>query len=209
MHYDAKRFNAWLSEPLRKYTGAMLALLVIPLLLSFTLPLWRISMSAPQYPNGLTLDIYAYTVTAGNEGRDLAEINTLNHYIGMRHLDREAFGDLDWIPFALGGLAIFALRIAVIGEIRGLVDLVVLTFYVSCFAFGRFVYTLYAFGHHLRPDAPVKVPGFMPAVLGQKQIANFSTESWPQWGSILLLLYAAGVLALLLAQVPALRKGSR
>src|SRR3990167_6972316 len=105
----------------------------------------------------------------------------------MRTLDREAMSDLDWLPFALGALLIFALRVAAIGNVSALVDLVVMTTYVSAFAFARFVYTLYIFGHNLNPSAPVKVPGFMPAVLGTKQIANFTTHSWPQAGSYFLM----------------------
>ncbi len=116
----------------------------------------------------------------------------------MRTLDREAMSDLDWIPFALGALAIFTLRVAAIGNVSALVDLGVMTFYVSLFAFGRFVYTLYIFGHNLKPDAPVKVPGFMPAVLGSKKIANFTTHSWPQGGSILLGIFVTGILVVLL-----------
>lgn len=192
------KFYAFLAKPLKPASRLLLALLVVPLALSFTQPLWRISMEAPQYPGGLYLDIFAYTVEGGNNGQHLQEINTLNHYIGMRTLDREAMSDLDWIPFALGALLIFALRVAAIGNVQALVDLVVMTSYVSLFAFGRFVYTLYIFGHHLKPDAPVKVPGFMPAVLGSKQIANFTTHSWPQWGSAFLATFAIGIVVVLL-----------
>lgn len=191
------RFYAFLAQPLRPASRIVLAALTIPLALSFFQPLWRISMEAPQYPGGLYLDIYAHTVEGGNNGQHIQEINTLNHYIGMRTLDRAAMTDLDWIPFALGALALFALRVAAIGNVSSLVDLAVATFYVSAFAFGRFVYTLWVFGHHLKPDAPVKVPGFMPAVLGSKQIANFTTHSWPREGSMLLGLFVLGVVVLL------------
>ncbi|MBL8916750.1 MAG: hypothetical protein JNM17_38970 [Archangium sp.] len=190
------RFYAFLAQPLRPTARVLLAALTIPLALSFFQPLWRISMEAPQYPGGLYLDIYAHTVEGGNNGQHLQEINTLNHYIGMRTLDRAAMTDLDWIPFALGALALFALRVAAIGNVSSLVDLAVATFYVSAFAFGRFIYTLWVFGHHLKPDAPVKVPGFMPAVLGSKQIANFTTHSWPREGSLLLGVFALGVVVL-------------
>jgi len=198
MRLYVNRFYEFLSRPLKPASRVVLAVLAIPLALSFTQPLWRISMEAPQYPNGLTMDIYAYTVEGGNNGQHIQEINTLNHYIGMRTLDREAMSDLDWIPFALGALFIFALRVAAIGNVSALLDLVVMTTYVSAFAFGRFVYTLYIFGHHLKPDAPVKVPGFMPAVLGSKQIANFTTHSWPQWGSAMLGTFAVGTVLVLL-----------
>ena len=117
MRLYVDRFYAFLARPLFTRTRWLLVLLVVPLLLSFAYPLWRITMEAPQYPNGLELDIYAYKLEGGNGGQHLQEINTLNHYIGMRSLDREALGDLDWIPFALGGLAIFTLRVAAIGLI--------------------------------------------------------------------------------------------
>lgn len=191
-------FYAFLGKPLKPAARFVLAALAIPVALSFTAPLWKISMEAPQYPSGLYMDIYSYKVEGGNNGQHIQEINTLNHYIGMRTLDRAAMSDLDWIPFALGALFIFALRVAAIGNVSALVDLVVMTSYVSAFAFGRFVYTLYIFGHNLKPDAPVKVPGFMPAVLGTKQIANFTTHSWPQEGSYYLGVFAVGIVAVLL-----------
>lgn len=195
------RFYAFLARPLPLGSRLALGLLAIPLGASVLFPLWRITMEAPQYPAGLELDIYAYTVQGGNGGQHLAEINTLNHYIGMRSLDRGALSDLDWIPFALGALFIFCLRVAAIGTVSSLVDLVVGTLYVSAFAFGRFVYTLWDFGHHLRADAPVKVPGFTPAILGSKQIANFTTHSFPSVGSFLLALFALGTGAVLFAQL--------
>lgn len=208
MRLYVNRFYAFLQQPLRPWSRVVLALLVVPLALSFTRPLWRISMEAPQYPAGLYMDIYAYTVEGGNDGQHLQEINTLNHYIGMRTLDREAMSDLDWLPFALGALIIFALRVAAIGNVSALVDLVVVTTYVSVFAFGRFVYTLYIFGHHLKPDAPVKVPGFMPAVLGSKQIANFTTHSFPSAGSYLLAVFAIGTVLVLIAHLVAGRRAA-
>jgi hypothetical protein len=204
----ADRFYVFLAQPLKPTARILLALLVVPLLLSFGQPLWRISMEAPQYPGGLELDIYAYKIEGGNNGQHLQEINTLNHYIGMHALDRAALSDLDWIPFALGALAIFALRTAAIGNVSGLVDLVVMTSYVSVFAFGRFVYTLYVFGHNLNPHAPVKVPGFMPAVLGSKQIANFTTHSFPNLGSIFLGTFALGVVLVLAWQLVLGRKAA-
>ena len=191
------RFYDFLSRPLFPWTRWVLAALVVPLALSFTLPLWRISMNAVQYPEGLQLDIYSWRLEPGNNGQHLQEINTLNHYIGMKKLDESAMPDLNWIPFALGALLIFTLRVAAIGNVRALVDLVVMTTYVSAFAFARFIYMLYQYGHDLSPQAPVKVAPFMPAVLGSKQIANFTTHSYPGWGSALLGLFVVGIVAVL------------
>ena len=192
LHVD--RFYDFLARPLFKSSRLVLLALTVPLALCFTLPLWRISMEAPQYRNGLYVDIYTYKIEGGNNGQHLQEINLLNHYIGMHKLDRASMSDLDWLPFALGALFICALRVAAIGNVRSLIDLVVMTLYVSAFAFTRFVFTLYKFGHELDPEAPVKTVPFTPAIFGSKQVANFMTHSFPQGGSYLLMVFVVGVI---------------
>jgi hypothetical protein len=186
-------FLELMDEPVRGRSRVLLALLVIPLVVSFAFPLWEISMTAPQYPKGLYLDIYAHRLSAGHDGADLDEINTLNHYIGMHKITRDELRDLEWIPAALGVLALLALRVAAVGNVRSLVDAAVLTVYVSAFAFGRFVYMLYTFGHHLDPTAPVRMDPFMPVVLGTKQVANFTTHSFPMLGSLFMGMFAGGL----------------
>lgn len=190
-------FYAFLDRPLYGWARVTLMLLVIPLGIALTQPLWRIDLSAPQYPKGLWMEIYAHKVEGGNHGQHINEINTLNHYIGMHKIDRAELSDLDWVPFAIGVLIVLALRCAVIGSVRTLIDLVVLTGYVSVFAFGRFIYKLYVFGHNLDPSAPLKVDPFTPAIFGTKKIANFTTTSMPQAGSLLIGVYATGLLVLL------------
>lgn len=203
------KFYEFLSRPLFPAARVILALLVIPLALSFTQPLWHIGMTAPQYPDGLEMDIYSYKLEGGNDGQHISEINTLNHYIGMHSIDRDSLRDLDWIPFALGLLALLALRVAAIGNVRSLIDLVVLAGYVSAFAFARFVYMLYSYGHDLAPDAPVKVEPFMPVVIGGKQIANFYTTSWPGLGSVFLGVFVGGMVALLVWHLWAGRRAAK
>ena len=143
-------------------------------------------MKAPQYPQGLKMDIYSYQVVGGNDGHDIQEINVLNHYIGMHTITREELRDLDWIPFALVAMALLSLRASLVGNVRALIDLSMIAGYVLVVAFGRFVWMLWEFGHQLDPKAPVKVEPFMPVVIGQKQIANFLTWSMPQLGSVLI-----------------------
>jgi copper chaperone NosL len=191
------RLYDYLGQPLILKSRVVLLALIIPLALAFTAPLWRISMTAPQYPKGLSMDVFAYKLVGGGNGQHITEINTLNHYIGMRKLDATSFADLDWIPFALGLLGILALRTALIGRVRDLIDLVVMTAYVSVFAFGRFVYQLWVFGHDLDPHAPVKVAPFMPVVLGHKTVANFETYSMPAAGSYYLATFVVGSMLVL------------
>jgi len=192
------RFYEFLDRPIYGRARIALVALVIPLLLAFTMPLWKMSLHAPQYPKGLYMDIFAHKLDGGHDGHDITEINTLNHYIGMHKIDRTELSELDWMPFALMALALLTLRCAAIGNVRMLVDLVVVTGFVASYSMGRFVYKLYVFGHNLDPHAPLTVPPFTPAVFGRKQIANFATESYPQLGSIYVGVFVVGVAALLL-----------
>lgn len=205
---DRSRLYRILDEPLGAATRLSIVLLLAPLLLSLLLPLWTIRMLAPQYPDGLRLDIYAYTIQGGNEGRDLPEINTLNHYIGMRKLDRADFTDLDWMPFAIGALALLGLRVAAIGNVRALIDLAVLSMYFATFSAGRFVFKLWTYGHDLDPQAPIDMQPFMPAILGTKQIGNFATQGYPLLGSFLLSIFIGGIAGLALWQLVSLRSRS-
>jgi hypothetical protein len=209
MKKTADSFWEFLDVPLRGGARLLLLVLVVPLLLSFLFPLWRISMKAPQYPKGLTMDIYSYQLVGGNDGHDVAEINTLNHYIGMHSITREELRDLDWMPFAIVAMAALALRAALLGNVRTLIDLSMIAAYVSLVAFGRFVWMLYEFGHHLDPKAPVKVQPFMPVVIGEKQIANFLTHSMPHVGSLLMGAFTLGVWAVTLLYLWRGRRESR
>ena len=186
-------FYEFISRPVRLWSRAVLVVLVVPLALTFTQPLWNISMLAPQYPAGLSLDIFTHKVEGGRQGGDIQEINTLNHYIGMAHIDRVALSDLDWVPFAFGGLMILALRVAAIGTISSLIDLTVVSLYFSAFALGRFVYRLWLLGHNLDPTAPMKIAPFTPPVFGTEQIANFTVTSLPRMASVYAAIFVIGV----------------
>ncbi len=187
------RFHSVLGRPLRARSRILLLGLLLPLVASLFVPLWRIRMVAPQYPQGLRMDIHASRLTGGHDGHDIAEINNLNHYIGMAKIEQSSIPELGWIPFAFGVLGLLAMRAAVIGVIRDLVDLSVLLVYVTAFFFARFVLMLYNYGHRLDPHAAFQVKPFMPAVIGTKQVANFTTHSLPQWGTLLVGIFAIGV----------------
>jgi hypothetical protein len=81
-------FYSFLAQPLFFRSRLFLAALVVPLLLAFLVPLWRIELSSPQHPQGLTLDVYAHTVKGGHDGADIREINILNQSMGVQALVR-------------------------------------------------------------------------------------------------------------------------
>ena len=189
-------FNHALARPLRGSARAFVLALLIPLGIAAFAPLWTLKMAAPQYPAGLELRIYPYTV----EG-DIQEVNTLNHYIGMSPIDRAALSDLDWLPFAIGAAGLLILRVAAIGDLRALVDLVALFTYFGVFSMARFAYTLYVFGHNLKPDAPFSVEPFTPVVLGTGQVANFTITSLPATGALALSVVGVALLGVLVASL--------
>jgi hypothetical protein len=126
----------------------------------------------------------------------------------MKPIDRAALTDLDWIPFALGLLALLTLRCAAIGNVRALVDLVVVSGYVATFAFARFIYKLWYFGHSLDPAAPIRLAPFTPAIVGKKQVANFAVESWPQGGTVYVGVFLLGVVGVTLWHLVAGRRAA-
>jgi hypothetical protein len=187
--------------------GRLLLLLAIPVLLTGSLlPLWRISLVAPQYAEGLTLDMYSYQIVAGNGGQDLAEINTLNHYIGMKPIAEADFLEMKLLPFAVGVFALLALRAAAVGRIITLVDLSVLFVYFGAFSLGSFAYRLYTYGHHLDPKAPMTIEPFMPVVIGSQQIANFVQTSLPLAGTACMTTFFLLVLVALWSSVREARR---
>jgi hypothetical protein len=176
-------FTRWLDLELDVRARMMVVLAAVLLTPVFFAPLWNLTMFAPQYPDGLRLDIWSYALAGGNGGQDLKEINLLNHYIGMRDLVADDFTEFHWLPFAIGALALFALRAAVLGRMRDLVDVTVLMTYVSAFSLWSFAHRLWEYGHTLAPEAAVKVAGFMPPLFGYQQIANFEVYSYPEMAS--------------------------
>lgn len=158
----------------------------IGLALTFFFPLWHINLIAPQYRDGLDMWIYTYQLVGGNEGQDIAEINLLNHYIGMAEIHEADFWEMRFLPFAIGFFILFGLRAAVFGQMRILVDYLVLFLYFSLFSLGSFVYRLYSYGHDLDPHAPMNVEPFWPTLIGTKQIANMTQTSLPGVSSYLI-----------------------
>ena len=54
----------------------------------FVLPLWNITLKAPQYPEPLGMDIYIDKFADANPN-DIKNINIMNHYIGMEDIPEQ------------------------------------------------------------------------------------------------------------------------
>lgn len=190
-----QRVSRFLEEPIGLAARFMLLAAVVLLVATYFFPLWNLTMFAPQYPDGLRLDIYSYVLVGGNGGQDVKEINVLNHYIGMQDLVNESFTEFKWMPFVIGALGLLILRAIVHGTVESLLDVTMLFVYFGGFSLWSFGYKLYRYGHDLSPAAAVRVPPFMPPMFGGQQIANFEVYSYPRPASYAI----AGVVVLLIA----------
>jgi copper chaperone NosL len=186
-----------------KLSRLLFAIAAVTLLGAFAFPLWRIDLIAPQYPEGLGMLIRINTVT-GIKPNDLANINGLNHYIGMKAIEPDAIPELRVMPWIVVGLAAFGLIGAAIGRRRllqvWLGGFVVLAG-VGLIDFWRWEYD---YGHNIDFDhAIIKVPGmtYQPPLIGTKQLLNFTASSWPALGSAFLAVaFGLGIAALVVAR---------
>jgi len=191
-----KREFKFLHQPLNLVSRLILLLAAGAVAASVLFPLWRLRLIAPQYSEGLQLDIYAWKIQGGGlNGNDLSEINNLNHYIGMRPLHQADFTEMQVLPFMFGLFVLLALRAAVLGGMRFVVDLFMLASWFGVFSIGSFYYRLYTYGHQLDPKAAMTIEPFTPLIFGTQQIANFTQSSYPQLGTYLLWVFMALLLA--------------
>ena len=168
----------------------------------YLVPLWRIELHAPQYPEGLGMLIRLNTIT-GIKPADLDNINGLNHYIGMKAIDPGIIPVLRMMPWVVGGLALLALVTAASGQRALLVGWLAAFAAAGMGGLLEFYRWSYDYGHNLAPDAIIKVPGmtYQPPLIGSKQLLNFVAESWPATGSWLAAgAFALGAAALLLGR---------
>jgi copper chaperone NosL len=154
----------------------------------YFVPIWFISLAAPQYPEGLGMKIWINKV-AGSTPYDLQNINLLNHYIGMHEIISESIPELLFMPYVLGYLIVGAFITFIYPKVYmvvvGILNFILLGI-VGLSDFWRWEYN---YGHNLNPDAPIIVPGmaYQPPLLGCKEMLNITACSFPSWGGIVLL----------------------
>lgn len=167
----------------------MLLVVMALLVSSVFVPMWRIELSAPQYPEGLVLLLHADKIAG-----DVDIINGLNHYIGMKTLHKEDFIEFTVLPYIIGFFALCALAVAVIAMKKGLYALFISFILFGILAGVDFYRWNYEYGHNLDPNAAIQVPGmsYQPPLLGYKQLLNFGAYSIPDTGGWMLI--AAGLL---------------
>lgn len=148
------------------------------LIASIFQPYWRLTLHAPQYPKGLHVIASLSTL----EG-DVAEIDGLNHYIGMRPLGEAATFERS---IALIGIAALVLLIlaAIFIHNKWVTLLALPALLFPAIFLADLQYWMANFGQNLNPSAPLSssVKPFIPPVLFEGKIAQFSTWAQPELG---------------------------
>lgn len=145
------------------------------LVVSIFLPYWELTLHAPQYPKGLSVQAFLNNL----EG-DVAEIDGLNHYIGMRPLAEAAAFEKS---ISVIGVVVMALLIlgAVFVHSRWAALLALPALLFPLIFLADLQFWLANFGQNLDPTAPLSssVKPFIPPVLFTGHIAQFSTTAVP------------------------------
>lgn len=162
----------------KKLSVPSMALLIIAaglFVTSIFFPWWGMKFFAPQYPEGLDIIVYPNKLEDAN---DVAIINGLNHYIGMKEFSEENFPELSYLSYIIGGLALLTLVVAILRNKKlliGLIGLFVIGGALGVYDIHRW---LKSYGTELDPMAPIDVPPFVPPIIGENTIANFVTHSY-------------------------------
>ena len=165
--------------------------------LLLTQPIWVIYLRAPQYPEGLQLQIF-HNSFVGN----VDQINGLNHYIGMEKIHNNMFPEFKVMRYFIGGLVLWGLAAAAIGRRWAL----------ASWLFGLLAYVVWAvwdmyswgwnYGHNLDPHAAIKIEGmaYQPPLFGHKKLLNFDAWSFPDVGGWVLFIAISIAVLVFLAE---------
>ncbi len=166
----------------RKLSSAsriIIAIAALGLIATYYMPLWNISMVAPQYPEGLNMWIWLDRITG-----EVDVINGLNHYIGMKHISEEMFPEFDFMIYIVAAFILFGLIVAITGSRKLLLAYLVFSVIAGIAALVDYYIWGYNYGHNLDPKAPIQIPNFsyQPPIIGHKRLLNFDAFSYPAAG---------------------------
>ncbi|NOT38339.1 MAG: hypothetical protein HOP11_13290 [Saprospiraceae bacterium] len=184
---------------LNNQSRILIAIASLSLIITYFVPVWAIYLFAPQYPEGLMMNIWLSKITG-----DVEIINGLNHYIGMKHINAEMFPEFKVLNYIVAFYLVLGLITAWNGSSKWLFWYLVFTAFGGVVALVDFYKWGYEYGHNLDPNAAIKVPGlsYQPPVLGHKRLLNFDAYSYPDIGgwivigaaSVMILIYLYPIL---------------
>ncbi len=159
------------------------------LLTLFVYPMWRITLLAPQYPDGVHMYIYINKIGGKTPGT-LQNVNILNHYIGMKPIEPDAIPELKYFPTIVLIFTGLAILVGMINWKPFYLIWLLLFVIALALAFYDFYLWEYDYGHNLDPHAPMKFDdtSFQPPLFGTKNLLNFIAKSYPHIGGYFIIL---------------------
>ncbi len=146
----------------------------------FIWPMWKITLLAPQYPDGVEMHIYINKIGGKTPGT-LQNVNILNHYIGMKKITPESIPELKYMPPIVIFFIITAFIVAFLDKKWAYWFWTISLIAILLIGLYDFYLWEYDYGHSLDPRAPMKFEGesFQPPLIGRKEIINFTAISLP------------------------------
>jgi len=169
---------------IRPVSRVLIVFAALALSLTYFLPLWRIALDAPQYPEGLGIEIWINQMK-GQNPNDLAKINNLNHYIGMKKINPASIAELKVMPWVMRAMLLFGIAVGILGKRKLLLFWLITFIIVALVGFVDYYLWGYDYGHNLDFEhAIIKIPGmnYQPPLIGSKQLLNFTATSFPGSG---------------------------
>lgn len=174
----------------------------------FFLPLWNISLEAPQYPEAIGMDIWINKI-ADHNPNDIKNINLMNHYVGMKDIP-EHLPEFDIFPLVIIGMSVLGIVFGIIGNKNLYLFWFIVMTGLGVAGMYDFYLWEYDYGHNLKQTAAIKFMNsdgspmaYQPPLFGSKTILNFKAISLPMSGAYVLFI---GMLMTLLAYFKAKRE---
>ncbi len=169
----------------------LLGVAAVLLAVSIFFPYWEMTLKAPQYPRGLSIQAYVNRLTG-----DVAEIDGLNHYIGMRPLAEAAQLERAVSMVAIGALVLLVLAAIYVHSPWALALALPAILWPFIFIADMY-YWMRNFGLNLDPTAPLSssIKPFVPPILGSGMVGQFETIATFQIGLWLAFLAVGLILA--------------
>ncbi len=168
------------------------------LLSLFVFPMWNIRLGAPQYPEPLGIDIHINGLKGESEF-DIQNIDSLNHYIGMKTLPKpEDMWEFSVFPMVILSMSILGILIGILGVLGKVSSKWFLSWFILMSILGilgmyDFNQWLVDYGSDLDPNAIMKIVNadgtpmkYNPPLIGHKKLLNFDAYSYPRLGGILM-----------------------
>lgn len=157
----------------------------------FVLPMWNITLQAPQYPQPIGMDIHINKF-ADAHPNDIKNINIMNHYVGMKDIP-ETIPEFSLFPWFAGGMVVLGVIFGLVGNRKLYLVWFGLMLVLGSIAMYDFYLWEYEYGHDLKETAAIKFTdkdgepmAYQPPLIGNKKILNFKALSWPRSGAYLM-----------------------